>query len=125
MKSECQITRETDEFYPLAIALAEVRGEVSVSMIQRNFRLGYNRSSRIVEAMDDLELLGPVKISTALREYIGDKPKMTREEALQIIEDFGKAGGNLFFDGCTGLTDKDIICIAKDCQILLKKVKRA
>jgi len=48
---------------------------------------------------------------------------MTLEEALKIIEDFGKTGGNLFIDGCTGLTDNDIICIAKNCQILLYKEK--
>ncbi len=119
----CNITRETDEFYPKSVELAKERGEVSVSMLQRTFLIGYNRASRIVEAMEESELIGKRPDGSNLHQYIGNRPKMTREEALKIIENFGKSGGNLFIDGCTGLTDKDIICIAKDCLILLKKSK--
>lgn len=47
---------------------------------------------------------------------------MTREEAVKIIEDFGKAGGNIFIDGCKGsMPDSDLILIAKDCQLLLSQ----
>lgn len=42
---------------------------------------------------------------------------MTKEEAIDIIEDFKtKAGCTLFIDGCTGLSDKDLITIAENCQ---------
>lgn len=47
---------------------------------------------------------------------------MTREEAIKIIEEFGKAGGNIFIDGIKGtMSDKDLITLAENCQLLMQK----
>jgi len=46
----------------------------------------------------------------------------TREEAIKVIEDFSKAGGNMFIDGCKGeMSDRDLIQIAESCLELLEK----
>lgn len=49
---------------------------------------------------------------------------MTREDAMKIIEDFGKAGGNMFIDGSdnfSNMSDSDIITIAYNIQLLKKR----
>jgi S-DNA-T family DNA segregation ATPase FtsK/SpoIIIE len=53
---------ESEEFDPLydqAVEIALEKGQVSTSMIQRVFRIGYNRAARIVESMEREGLVGP------------------------------------------------------------------
>lgn len=45
-------------------------GEISASGLQRRFRIGYNRASRIVEAMDKMRILGPVRGAGKPREVL-------------------------------------------------------
>lgn len=51
---------EYDEFYDKAVELVMQKGYASTSMIQRAFRLGYNRAARIVEMMEKEGLVGPM-----------------------------------------------------------------
>ena len=63
-----------DELLDDAIRLVLYLGQASASMLQRRFRIGYNRAARLVEAMEELGIVGPA---------IGSKPrelKMSREE---------------------------------------------
>ena len=48
-----------DEKYQEAVEFVMDRGEASISMIQRRFRIGYNRAARIVERMEVEEIVGP------------------------------------------------------------------
>jgi S-DNA-T family DNA segregation ATPase FtsK/SpoIIIE len=48
-----------DEFYDKAAEFVMQRGEASISKIQRQFRIGYNRAARIVEIMERDGLVGP------------------------------------------------------------------
>ena len=43
---------EKDEMYDRAVQIVAESGKVSISMIQRRLRIGYNRSARIVEMME-------------------------------------------------------------------------
>ena len=63
-----------DELLDDAIRLVLDLGQASASMLQRRFRIGYNRAARLVEAMEELGIVGPA---------IGSKPRellMSREE---------------------------------------------
>ena len=63
-----------DELLDDAIRLVLDLGQASACMLQRRFRIGYNRAARLVEAMEELGIVGPA---------IGSKPrelKMSREE---------------------------------------------
>ena len=50
---------ETDDLLPEAIDLVVRSGQASVSMLQRRFRIGYNRAARIVDMMEARGIIGP------------------------------------------------------------------
>ncbi|MCX7965107.1 MAG: DNA translocase FtsK 4TM domain-containing protein [Syntrophorhabdaceae bacterium] len=48
-----------DEKYKEAVEFVMEKGEASISMIQRRFRIGYNRAARIIEKMEKDGIVGP------------------------------------------------------------------
>lgn len=52
-------TEELDEYYQQAVALVRQQKSASVSMLQRRFRIGYNRAARIVDQMEANGVVGP------------------------------------------------------------------
>jgi len=50
---------EYDEKYDEAVAFVAEAGQASISLIQRRFRIGYNRAARIVEKMEVEGVVGP------------------------------------------------------------------
>ena len=50
---------DADELLPEAIDLVVRSGQASVSMLQRRFRIGYNRAARIVDMMEARGIIGP------------------------------------------------------------------
>lgn len=72
---------DTDELLPDAIDLVVNSGQASVSMLQRRFRIGYNRAARIVDMMEARGIIGPQD---------GSRPRqvlMTQEELTQLEND--------------------------------------
>ncbi|MEW6419937.1 MAG: DNA translocase FtsK, partial [Nitrospirota bacterium] len=61
---------ERDEMYLKAIEFGEMTGEVSISSIQRRFKIGYNRAARIMELMEEDGLVGPPKGAGKPREFL-------------------------------------------------------
>lgn len=49
----------SDEKYREAVEFVSERGEASISMVQRRFRIGYNRAARIIERMERDGIVGP------------------------------------------------------------------
>jgi S-DNA-T family DNA segregation ATPase FtsK/SpoIIIE len=50
---------EDDELYEAALKIAYQYGKISVSMLQRKLRIGYNRAARLVERMEEEGIVGP------------------------------------------------------------------
>ena len=48
-----------DEHYDEAVAFVLDRGTVSISSVQRKFKIGYNRAANLVEAMEEAGLVSP------------------------------------------------------------------
>jgi len=51
---------EYDDMYDKAVELVFEKGQASTSMIQRVFRIGYNRAARIIEMMEKDGIVGPM-----------------------------------------------------------------
>ncbi|WP_236849266.1 DNA translocase FtsK [Chania multitudinisentens] len=43
---------EQDDLYPKAVEFVQRVGRASISGVQREFRIGYNRAARIIEQME-------------------------------------------------------------------------
>src|SRR5699024_1298076 len=56
-----------DELFEEAVQLVREMQSASVSMLQRRFRIGYNRAARLIDAMEDRQIVGP---------YEGNKPRV-------------------------------------------------
>jgi S-DNA-T family DNA segregation ATPase FtsK/SpoIIIE len=65
------IAAERDEMYQRAIDFAESVGEVSISSIQRRFKIGYNRAARMMELLEEDGLVGPPKGAGKPRDFLG------------------------------------------------------
>lgn len=50
---------EYDEKYDEAVAFVTENGQASISMLQRRFRVGYNRAARMIETMEKEGVVGP------------------------------------------------------------------
>ncbi len=50
---------DRDELLPDCIEMVIRAGQASVSMLQRRFRLGYNRAARIMDMMESRGIVGP------------------------------------------------------------------
>jgi DNA segregation ATPase FtsK/SpoIIIE, S-DNA-T family len=64
---------EQDEFYDQAVEFITKSRRVSVSSIQRRFKIGYNRAARIVEAMEAAGVVSKME-GNGQREVLAPKP---------------------------------------------------
>ncbi len=48
-----------DPLYDQAVQLVVDKGQASTSMVQRAFRIGYNRAARIIDSMESEGVVGP------------------------------------------------------------------
>lgn len=77
--SKADVPRQ-DELLPEAVNLVLSTGQASASSVQRRFRVGYTRAARLIDAMEELGIVGP---------NTGSKPReilMNSEEALAAVE---------------------------------------
>jgi S-DNA-T family DNA segregation ATPase FtsK/SpoIIIE len=64
---EAEVKEEaSDELYAEAVDLVAQMQTASVSMLQRRFRIGYNRAARLIDEMEVRGVVGP---------YEGSKPR--------------------------------------------------
>ena len=65
---------DCDELFPQAVEVILESGQASVSMLQRRLKLGYSRAARLVDQMEERNIVGP---------FEGSKPRqllITREQ---------------------------------------------
>lgn len=61
---------EYDPVYDEALEFVTSKGSASISLIQRRFRIGYNRAARIVEQMENEGIIGPADIAGKPRKVL-------------------------------------------------------
>ncbi|MGG2972662.1 DNA translocase FtsK [Geobacillus stearothermophilus] len=65
-EEEANASAFEDDLYEEAVRLVVEMQSASVSMLQRRFRIGYNRAARLIDAMEERGVVGP---------YEGSKPR--------------------------------------------------
>jgi S-DNA-T family DNA segregation ATPase FtsK/SpoIIIE len=50
---------DDDELFREAMELVKTKGHASASYLQRHFKVGYNRASRMIETMEERGIIGP------------------------------------------------------------------
>ncbi len=60
-----------DELWDQAVNFVREKGKASTSMLQRNFRIGYTRAARLIDRMEDENIIGPPTGTSKAREVIG------------------------------------------------------
>src|SRR5262249_19157337 len=76
----------SDELYDQALRVVSEMRQVSISMLQRKMRIGYNRSARMIERMEREGIVGPAdgaKPREVLLRPLGEMP------GAGVIEDRG------------------------------------
>jgi len=61
---------ERDEMYQKVLEFGEYTGEVSISSIQRRFKIGYNRAARVMELLEEDGHVGPPKGAGKPRDFL-------------------------------------------------------
>lgn len=69
---EQEESQDKDELYKDVLEFTLEKGEISVSLVQRQFKIGYNRASRIVEMMYDEGIVGKSDGSKPRKVIIGE-----------------------------------------------------
>lgn len=75
-----EVDNEGDELLADAVETVVRAGQASTSMLQRRFRIGYNRAARIIDIMEERGIIGPSE---------GSRPrqvKMTEAEMEKFLE---------------------------------------
>ena len=76
MSPESKVDALLDE----AIDLVRREGRASVSMLQRKLRIGYTRSARLVDTLEEKGIVGPPQSGTQLREVLDYGPAAPPKE---------------------------------------------
>ena len=59
-----------DELWDQAVAFVREKGKASTSMLQRHFRIGYTRAARLIDRMEDEQIIGPPTGTSKAREVL-------------------------------------------------------
>jgi S-DNA-T family DNA segregation ATPase FtsK/SpoIIIE len=71
--AEAQAAQE-DEMLPRAIALVQKHQRASISMLQRQLRIGYSRAARLIDTMEQQGIIGPEQGGSRPREVLQPHP---------------------------------------------------
>ena len=60
--------------------------QASVSMLQRRFRIGYNRAARIIDMMEERQIIGPADGSRPRQVLISEADLQNMKESTEDLE---------------------------------------
>jgi len=75
-----------DDLLPEAIEAVIKAEQASVSMIQRRFRVGYNRAARMIDMMEDRGIIGPADGSRPRQVLMNEEELLERHKRMKDLE---------------------------------------
>ena len=72
--------KPTDPLLDEATNIVRQEGKASISMLQRKLRIGYTRSARLVDQLEEKGIIGPSQPTSQVREVFGAEKKGEEEE---------------------------------------------
>jgi S-DNA-T family DNA segregation ATPase FtsK/SpoIIIE len=64
---------DTDDLYDEAVELVQDMGKASISLLQRHLRIGYTRAARLIDMMEEEDIVGPHEGGSKPREVIDEE----------------------------------------------------
>ncbi len=74
MFEEIDMDEEIDPLFDEAVDLIRRQGRASISMLQRRLRIGYTRAARLIEAIEEKEIIGPPQPGSQVRDVLDYGP---------------------------------------------------
>ena len=71
---------------PEAIEVVVQAQQASVSMLQRRVRIGYNRAARIIDMMEERQIIGPADGSRPRQVLISEADLQNMKESTEDLE---------------------------------------
>ena len=81
LQEEAAKPQNTDELLPEAIALVRKLDKASTSLLQRRFRIGYTRAARMMDAMEEMNIIGPPTGTSKAREVLPSEETQAVDES--------------------------------------------
>lgn len=72
-----EIALEEDELYDQAVSIVVEAQTASASLLQRRLRIGYSRAARLIEMMEQKDVVGPYEGSTPRKVFLQENPIST------------------------------------------------
>ncbi|MFZ1396701.1 MAG: DNA translocase FtsK, partial [Candidatus Promineifilaceae bacterium] len=71
MENEPSQVEIDDDLMPEAIEMVRKLNKASTSLLQRRFLIGYTRAARLIDAMEEMGIIGPPTGTSKAREVLG------------------------------------------------------
>ncbi|MDL2248677.1 DNA translocase FtsK [Tyzzerella sp. OttesenSCG-928-J15] len=88
---EIEVDEDTDEYFEQAVEFVIAKEKASASMLQRQFRIGYNRAARLVEDLEAKGIIGPEDGSkprkVLITRYMWEDMRGGASEEAQFVEE--------------------------------------
>lgn len=78
-----------DPYYEEAYQFVVKKGKASISLLQRQFRIGYNRAARLIDLLEERGVIGPETGSTKPRSVL-----IARSEVINELDEIGEKDAN-------------------------------
>ena len=75
-----------DELYDKAIEIVQTKNRASISMLQKHLRIGYTRSAKLIDDLEESGIVGPAK-SGAKQRDVFQKSSLIEKDIVHSIEE--------------------------------------
>ena len=87
MENEPAHAASDDDLLPEAVEMVRKLNKASTSLLQRRFRIGYTRAARLMDAMEEMGIIGPPTGTSKAREIVAGDEENDDDERVDLMTD--------------------------------------